>query len=603
MLDECKGDRLEEVLAAFSFAVVRKVISEESEALGYPPAISLQFALENRGHAGEITELAVLKLAHQASLSQTLRRKKETRALFEDFSDLLDVKERSIARRREQIKSIDQQSFGHVSDDEKLDVWRLVRNNWAGNERWMETLLYGDANARRDGLLTTPFDKVWRRVGSKRLGELEDHGTGLLEQLEGRVKGQRERLEKWEGLRKRMGGEGGKNESQPASSREGERRKGLGLQFDLHQNLQVGRIMPPKVRDVDAGKGSLNDEYASIVAAFERDLKGAGKGPARPITELLPGRLVDKSRLSAEAPPEEAISELSEMEGEITRAALGPSDSQARSQLLAGKGSLDTDIDYRQQQQSGEPEPFADEQPSERQRPKHSKSYSKGKLRSPSTSPTPPPRKKKSRSPTKAARQPVRRQSLELEEPERQPVSPTQAQADEILASMNTTSPSPTKQSKPRHTLSLAERTRLTMNRKATKHVSSDDEDPVPASKPTPLPTQDENPGAGGYEDLVARTRKSMAGFEAARQKAQLERRKSQRKSKMAPSRREGSYFPKVDEEGKDVDNSMLAEELMEGEQNYADVFMSRPKIQTSPARSPTKEWNDPFDKQESPAK
>ncbi len=92
------------------------------------------------------------------------------------------------------------------------------------------------------------------------------------------------------------------------------------------------------------------------------------------------------------------------------------------------------------------------------------------------------------------------------------------------------------------------------------------------------------------HEDLVARTRRSMAGFEAARQKAQLERRRSQRKSKLMAStsrREDSSYFPAV-EEG---DNTLLlAEELMSAAQEDAEaIFRSRPKIKTSPMPSPAR--------------
>jgi hypothetical protein len=82
-----------------------------------------------------------------------------------------------------------------------------------------------------------------------------------------------------------------------------------------------------------------------------------------------------------------------------------------------------------------------------------------------------------------------------------------------------------------------------------------------------------------------------MAGFEAAKQKARLERRRSERKSR-AMSRREGSHFPKVDEEaaGELLDASHLAEELMDGgQEDYEAVFMSRPKIKTSPLPSPSR--------------
>ena len=95
-------------------------------------------------------------------------------------------------------------------------------------------------------------------------------------------------------------------------------------------------------------------------------------------------------------------------------------------------------------------------------------------------------------------------------------------------------------------------------------------------------------------DGLLARTRRSMAGFEAAQLRAQLQRRRSQRKVKQAKApaepgagRRGDGFFPAVDEEEGDA-TLVLAEELMSGEQNdYEAVFMSRPKIKTSPVGTP----------------
>jgi len=94
----------------------------------------------------------------------------------------------------------------------------------------------------------------------------------------------------------------------------------------------------------------------------------------------------------------------------------------------------------------------------------------------------------------------------------------------------------------------------------------------------------------GEHEDLVSRTRRSMAGFEAARQKAQLERRRSQRRSKVVP--RKDSYFPRVEEET--LGDISVAEELLEtGQEDVEAVFRSRPRIKTSPAPSPSRRLDE----------
>ena len=108
---------------------------------------------------------------------------------------------------------------------------------------------------------------------------------------------------------------------------------------------------------------------------------------------------------------------------------------------------------------------------------------------------------------------------------------------------------------------------------------------PIAFPKPTLEP---EEPHAG----LIERTRKSMAGFEAAQKKAQLQRRQSVKDAKK--KQRESSYFPKVEEEVVTPDISAI--ELMQGDPEYEDVFKSRPKIKTSPAVSPSRIWEDEGD-------
>jgi hypothetical protein len=132
-------------------------------------------------------------------------------------------------------------------------------------------------------------------------------------------------------------------------------------------------------------------------------------------------------------------------------------------------------------------------------------------------------------------------------------------------------------------------------------HGDAVDEDEEPEADPLPLKRgpsvadrqrqtkfADAGDAAGeGYEDLEARTRKSMAGFEAAQKKAQVERRRSLRKSKqIGGAGRNSTYFPAVNEE--ENTTLLLAEELMAVEDQDA-VFKSRPKIKTSPVGTPAR--------------
>lgn len=167
--------------------------------------------------------------------------------------------------------------------------------------------------------------------------------------------------------------------------------------------------------------------------------------------------------------------------------------------------------------------------------------------------------------------------------------------ADQILNSMSAASPSP---KKPRHTLSLAERTRLSMSRTSHSQISElhDEYDiqdlPRLSIKPrpslAPRPIEEESDLHAG---LIERTRKSMAGFEAAQKKAQLARRRSVKDAKKKA--RESTYFPKVEEV---VEPDVSAIELIEGDPDYESVFKSRPKIQMSPAVSPTREMEEEYE-------
>ncbi|KAJ0115579.1 hypothetical protein J7T55_010402 [Diaporthe amygdali] len=657
MLDECKGERMEEVLAVFSSAVLKKVITEEQLNSKAHSAIAQTLALENRGYTGERVDLSSLIIAHKVSLRKKLDQKGAFRAQYNDFAKLLDSKEHGISRRREQTKSVALQSkIPRLSDASKQDLRRAVRNNWSGNERWIETLLYGDAKSQKDGVLTAPFDRVWRRVRSNRLDELEDTSGGLLEQLGSRVRTQQARLDKWQSFRNEMFSDVVDQPQQKGTARVG-RQKGIDLGFGAHEGLHLGRMSPRKL--TSSKTSHLNEEYRALIDGLQTELQSLSQNQAAPFFGQLKGREQPlKSSVqssSSEKPVDEPVSELSELEEELAKTSLPlrskPSEhlsrldaDQAMESIIAPKPSqraprarlpqpLKTMHAFRPTNVPTEISPTDTSIPTSR---------SDSKTASPQRSPA-REHKDLSRSPTRFHRHspspsPSRshaRGSRDMtQSPEEMPPSPTQQQADQILASMNAASPSPVKQPRPRHTLSLAERTRLSMARGSSADLDDEDEvalsspsrhrrrntssrSPTKSSKPATPTTIKENHSAGDEadaeqgkeDDIVARTRKSMANFEATQQRVRLERQRSAKREarKQTLSNKSGEiarqpYFPPdtVDEEaagaGGDDSTAMLEEliareaQMGEGAADYDSVFKSRPRIKASPPGTPVRD-------------
>ncbi|KAI0011247.1 HAUS augmin-like complex subunit 6 N-terminus-domain-containing protein [Xylariaceae sp. FL0662B] len=610
MLDECKGERLEEVLAVFSSAVLKKLVAERALNSGpeYHPTVSENLALAKWGYSEDRTELNALLLAHKVSLSALLAKKNAARVRYRDFEELLSMKERGIARRKEQAKAEAKQRSADVSQRTKSEVHRIIKSNWTGNEQWIDSLIYSDTQSRKGGLLGTRFEDVWAGVQAGRVSDLEDQNAGLLEQLDNRVRLQRARFEKWDDFRRKMFGNVPSRPVQEEAKKE-KKSNGFRLDFTAHEKLKEDLIDTQEPQPLDAPP----PVYAKLLEGMKSELDGIGKSKIPNFSNLLgvsrrdPG-ISSTQHLAKPPPAVDAISDISECEEEPEEAYQIEKPTKLpvnrRDRLALPRPSSQQQIPKA---------PFVD-RPRDGYRKANSipsielKTTKQTQLRQPAISSTSPERKQMSTrsqpiplvtSPqddisreTSPIRQLPSSEATNSMLPPPRPVSPTQAMADEILASMSNASPSPMK--KHRHTLTLTERTRMTMTR--TKSYDEEDETlpPSPVRSNSARTSADTltsdalGPGEE-HEDLVARTQRSMAGFEAARQKAQLERRRSQRKSKM-PQRKD-SYFPKLEEEG--VGEISVVEEILESNaDDYEAVFKSRPRIQTSPLPSPSKRWD-----------
>ncbi|KAG5984956.1 hypothetical protein E4U55_002363 [Claviceps digitariae] len=586
MLDDCKGERLEEVLAHFSTAVLRRVVQDDSRlGASQHHAIAVKLALETRGYNSDNTDLQALNLAYRTSLRRFLEEKQETRALYRDFGDLLNIKERGVRRRMEAIRAKESGSTQDtLSRNAKEEMRRLVRNNWSGNEKWMETLIKGDCHATETtGLLDMPFDRVWRRVQQGRLAEIENDSGGLLEQLDNRVKLQKDRLARWNTFRNSTFGQLSEAPFSPSKKkRDAEMRRpgrGIDFQFSSHHELQVGstcqtlgashwdrEVKSKSSQSYDQLLRGLKDDLAGIKKVDSTVLNFLGRSEAR-------RRSVGRSSLGCRSTDGgETISEMSELEDEPSYGEAGAM--TAGIPVRTNRTKLDTLRRHPIKPQMPRSEVF-------------------NQSTSTQSSPPSPPRDEE-----RTLRQddffiPPTDEFEELEPPP----SPNQDSAEGILEAMDHASPSPVKRPRQRPTLSLAQRTRLSMAGNQSPFLDEEPELPLRRplacandADPTPPSEPDSMKGSSEPLDLVSRTRLSMAGFEQAQKKAQIERRKSLRKSKASVKKEVTCVEKVVEKEEGGLDREALTQELIVEEDMEA-VFKSRPKMRTSPVGSPGKGW------------
>lgn len=613
MLDECKGERFEEVLAVFSSAVLKKLVAERALNAGhdYRPSISENIAIENWGYKGERTELNGLFLAHKASLRTFLRDKNAARERYRDFAQLLALKEQTIAKRNEQIKSFaaDDPS-SQASDKTRYQVRQLIKTNWTGNDQWTENILYGENCSSKGGLLSTPFEQVWDGVQKGTLTDIEDQSLGLLDQLDQRVQVQRARLEKWDGFRKKLFGD---KVAEPRKA-PGPDSKGINLGFTAHLKLTADSMSPQNLEGLHLPPPP--PQYAQLLDNMKAELD-SDLARIPDFASLVKTRSTAKAH-RAEEP--EQLSDLDEWEDELEREAKlsRPPVNRHGSRLRSPKQRpvvRTSSINTRPPIESSD----EDENEDMMETPRNARHGSIPISRSSSVTPEPqqpiveqgtarilrysppisPPRSQSPELPGTLPRSKKKPASEELTAPGRE-TSPTQLIADQILASMSNASPSPLK--KARHTLSLTERTRMSMQRTPSLDNDWDEHDTTQLLSPTPRPrvniqalssnAVDEPADSDDPEDLVARTRRSMQGYEAARQKAQLERRRSERKNRMVSPLKENT-FPILEEEDMAEQSTIIEDLLEQGVDDMELVFRSRPKMRTSPAPSPGRRWDE----------
>jgi hypothetical protein len=105
--------------------------------------------------------LEALILAHESSLTRLLHSRRLSKSQWSSFAAFLDSKELQISVISEtlsQLTTRDQPTILPRGYEE--EVLRKWRNNWLGDQRWLEILLKGDPEYMRDQFFELPFHKA-----------------------------------------------------------------------------------------------------------------------------------------------------------------------------------------------------------------------------------------------------------------------------------------------------------------------------------------------------------------------------------------------------------------------------------------------------------
>ena len=199
LLDDCKGERFVDMLAAFSTAVLRKVVKARQSDV----SITKSLALAANVAANEQRSMLPIAIAHRASLTAYLRNKCVMRRRYHQLGETLDAKAAELAQREERI---DQQAQARGEIDDKGNLAQRLKEkleiHWSGDPRWIDIFIDGDRSRLDYSILGRSFEYIWDHANVDTVNEIAGPDSrNLLEDLESRVSGQKARLAKWKDIR------------------------------------------------------------------------------------------------------------------------------------------------------------------------------------------------------------------------------------------------------------------------------------------------------------------------------------------------------------------------------------------------------------------
>lgn len=231
MLDDCKGEKFDELLATFSTAVLRKLVTVSAGDMLWNPAMKL--AMSTAITPVDYQNMVPLILAHQTSLSASGSRRGRVHEAYDQFSRLLDDKKKELVERARR-----EADGGKPEPDANAEgLARELRANWLGSEEWATAVLDGGAQSSTDSFLELPFSQAWAQASENNVESLSNGAKkDLVVDLEARVLRLRGRLRRWHEFNDMLAKDRG------SDAKQGHNPQQARLVFRDHQQLNVASI-------------------------------------------------------------------------------------------------------------------------------------------------------------------------------------------------------------------------------------------------------------------------------------------------------------------------------------------------------------------------
>lgn len=270
MLDECKGDKFEEMLVNFSTLVLRKRLQSKRRTLATP--LSQTIGIMENIKPSDSRNLVPLVLAHRASLTVKIQSRAEDKALFDAFHDAVRDEHIQLQQQHDDTVSAQRCLKFDLSPEVVTAVRNEVQRNWAGPVEGSRLLLDGFAAGSSSMAKEVSYMEALDSFRQTKRLPSPIKEDNLLERLEASLKEQNRRLAQWNEYGSLI-----KTTSQKSLNPEGSREvvnaatttSSDNTIFTEHQGLCIGSG-PPK--DQVPLSDDLEGEYGTVITAMKRDL-------------------------------------------------------------------------------------------------------------------------------------------------------------------------------------------------------------------------------------------------------------------------------------------------------------------------------------------